>query len=161
MKNYKTAIQSGTYSFIGISILALLNSYFDQQSVLLTGAFGATAVLLFAASDSPLVKRKNMYLGHLSSAFIGVSSYSLFYSISPQIAVALAVGVSIGVMVFFDIVHPPGGATAYIAVYGGQKIHALGYGYLFFPVLIGVIILDIIKTIQPNKKHYECKSENY
>jgi len=37
--------------------------------------------------------------------------------------------------------HPPGGATALSAVLGGESVHALGYGYLFSPVLLNVVVL--------------------
>jgi CBS-domain-containing membrane protein len=37
--------------------------------------------------------------------------------------------------------HPPGGATALIAVVGGDHLRALGYWYLLFPVLTGSLIL--------------------
>lgn len=46
--------------------------------------------------------------------------------------------------------HPPGGATALIAVIGSDKIKALGYTYLFSPVLIGVLILLITALIFNN-----------
>ena len=37
--------------------------------------------------------------------------------------------------------HPPGGATALIAVIGGDSVHKLGYFYAFIPVGLGAVIL--------------------
>ncbi|AZQ65357.1 HPP family protein [Flammeovirga pectinis] len=147
MKFKKAAIK-GFNSFIGIGILGLLQMYFKDDLVLLTGAFGATSVLLFAAPESPLAQRKNMYFGHLVSAIVGVTCYKLLFDLSPEFAVATAVGISIFLMTALNILHPPGGATAYIAVYGNSAIHELGYLYVFIPVLIGVFLLDNIQRTQ-------------
>ena len=46
--------------------------------------------------------------------------------------------------------HPPGGATALIAVTGGPQIKELGYGYVIFPVLSGALILLIVALIFNN-----------
>lgn len=46
--------------------------------------------------------------------------------------------------------HPPGGATALIAIIGSDKIKELGYLYVFSPVLSGVIILFITALIFNN-----------
>jgi CBS-domain-containing membrane protein len=35
--------------------------------------------------------------------------------------------------------HPPGGATALIAVIRGEKIHNLGFVYPFIPATLGAI----------------------
>jgi len=46
--------------------------------------------------------------------------------------------------------HPPGGATALIAIIGSDKIKSLGYMYVFSPVLIGVLILLVVALIFNN-----------
>jgi CBS-domain-containing membrane protein len=40
--------------------------------------------------------------------------------------------------------HPPGGATALIAVIGGEKVHNLGYLYTLIPVGMGAVIMLIV-----------------
>jgi CBS-domain-containing membrane protein len=40
-----------------------------------------------------------------------------------------------------ETLHPPGGATALIAVIGGENIHQLGYSYALFPVASGAFIM--------------------
>ncbi|NCO83296.1 MAG: hypothetical protein COS28_02280 [Nitrospirae bacterium CG02_land_8_20_14_3_00_44_33] len=47
-------------------------------------------------------------------------------------------------------IHPPGGATALIAVIGGEKIHNLGFLYVILPVGAGTIVLLIVALIVNN-----------
>jgi CBS-domain-containing membrane protein len=49
--------------------------------------------------------------------------------------------------------HPPGGATALIAVIGSQKIHSLGYGYAFIPALSGALVLLAVALLVNNIPH--------
>ncbi|WP_448635834.1 HPP family protein [Pedobacter panaciterrae] len=49
--------------------------------------------------------------------------------------------------------HPPGGATALIAVIGSEKIKALGYMYVLSPVLSGIMILFLVALIFNNLRH--------
>jgi len=46
--------------------------------------------------------------------------------------------------------HPPGGATALIAVIGSDKIHALGYMYVITPVALGALIMLVVSLIVNN-----------
>jgi CBS-domain-containing membrane protein len=46
--------------------------------------------------------------------------------------------------------HPPGGATALIAVIGGPKIHALGYLYAVVPAGSGALVLLIVALLVNN-----------
>jgi CBS domain-containing membrane protein len=40
--------------------------------------------------------------------------------------------------------HPPGGATALIAIIGSERIKSLGYLYVISPILSGIIVLMIV-----------------
>lgn len=114
-----------------------------MDDVFLIGSFGASAVLVFGATNSPLAQPRNLVFGHLISAIIGVSIYKLF----PEhlwLSSALAVSISIVGMQITKSLHPPGGATALISNIGSEKIKALGYGYVLSPVMSGVLILFII-----------------
>jgi CBS-domain-containing membrane protein len=53
-------------------------------------------------------------------------------------------------MVLTDTVHPPGGATALIAVIGGEQVHNLGFLYTLLSTGLGVLILLIIALIVNN-----------
>jgi len=46
--------------------------------------------------------------------------------------------------------HPPGGATALIAVIGSNKIHALGFLYAVVPVGLGAVVMLIVALIVNN-----------
>ena len=53
--------------------------------------------------------------------------------------------------------HPPGGATALIAVTSSAAIKKLGYWYLVSPVLSGALILLVVALLFNNltkKRHY-------
>jgi CBS-domain-containing membrane protein len=55
--------------------------------------------------------------------------------------------------------HPPGGATALIAVIGSQKIHNLGYLYAIIPAATGALIMLavalLINHIPQNRRYPE------
>ena len=55
-------------------------------------------------------------------------------------------------------VHPPGGATALIAVAGGEKITSLGFLYVFCPVLTGTIILVMVALLVNNVSYNQSRS---
>lgn len=149
-------------SFVGLGIICYLNfevlSKYDLT--LLIGSFGATCVLIYGAIASPLAQPKNLFLGHLISAIIGVTIFKLIGNVI-WIAAPLAVSLSIIGMQMAKALHPPGGATALIAVTGGSSITNLGYEYVFSPVLTGVCILFIAALIFnniPHKRQYPAKS---
>ncbi len=119
------------------------NSYIDSVGVFaMVTSMGASAVLLFAVPQGALSQPWAVVGGHLISAFIGVSCQQLFAE--QTWTPALAVGLAIGAMHYLRCIHPPGGATALAAVIGGSQIHALGYHYLFMPILINVIFILIM-----------------
>jgi CBS domain-containing membrane protein len=147
--------------FMGIAAIALLQSYLNatiQDKVFLIGSFGASAVLVYGIPNSPLAQPRNLIGGHLVSALVGVTVYKLFggfeiYWLTPALAVSLA----IVMMQVTKTLHPPGGATALIAVIGSEKIKALGYVYVISPVFSGIMILFIvallINNIPANRKY--------
>ncbi len=46
--------------------------------------------------------------------------------------------------------HPPGGATALIAVIGGDAVHQLGYLYVLVPAGLGAVVMLIIALLVNN-----------
>jgi CBS-domain-containing membrane protein len=138
-------------AFLGIAAVALI-SYKVLEGKGLTmiiGSFGASAVLIYGAIKSPLAQPRNLLGGHFFSAIIGVTSYQLF---QPQIwlASALAVATAIAVMHATKTLHPPGGATALIAVIGGESVHRLGYLYAIIPATVGASIMLAVALIVNN-----------
>jgi CBS domain-containing membrane protein len=119
------------------------------RNIFLIGSFGATSVLIYGAIQSPLAQPRNLIGGHLISALIGVTIYKLIPDII-WLSAPLAVALSIVLMQITKTLHPPGGATALIAVIGSEKIKALGYFYVLSPVLSGIIVLLIVALIFNN-----------
>lgn len=138
-------------SFLGISAVSIVHYNFLAQSdlVMIIGSFGASAVLIYGAIKSPLAQPRNLLGGHILSALIGVFCYQAFHG-EMWLAAAIAVATAIAVMHATKTLHPPGGATALIAVIGSEKIHALGYLYVLVPVALGAAIMLIIALLVNN-----------
>jgi CBS-domain-containing membrane protein len=138
-------------SFLGIAAVSLIHyKVLDQTGLMMIlGSFGASAVLLYGAIRSPLAQPRNLLGGHILSAFIGVSAFQWLGG-HPWLAASVAVSMSIAVMHLSKTLHPPGGATALIAVIGGESVHNLGYFYVLMPVALGAIVMLIVALIVNN-----------
>lgn len=135
-------IVSTVGGFLGILFILLASEAVLGErtaALLIVGSMGASAVLLFAVPHGPLSQPWALIAGHTVSAIIGVTCARFVPDIF--LAAALAVGLAIGAMHYLRCIHPPGGATAITAVIGGPAIHALGYQFLFAPVLLNVAII--------------------
>jgi len=145
---------------IGVGICGYLSSrYFEPRDMtLLIGSFGASAVLVYAAIKSPLAQPRNLIGGHIIAGLIGVACYKIFGD-TIWIAGALASSSAIVAMLVTKTLHPPAGATALIAVIGGEKIHNLGFIYAFVPAGLGALILLtialLINNLSKNRKYPE------
>lgn len=129
-------------SFIGIGIIAYLQSQTLPKSdvIYLIGSFGASSVLVYGVIQSPLAQPRNLIGGHFVSAVIGVTVQKFAPDIL-WVTAPLAVSLSIVLMQITKTLHPPGGATALIAVTGSPELKNLGYWYVVSPVLVGSLIL--------------------
>ena len=138
-------------SLLGIAAVGYLNDrYFEGSDLtLIIGSFGASAVLIFGAVKSPLAQPRNLMGGHIISAVIGVSAFKI---LGPHMWLAAAVGVATAVaaMHLTKTLHPPGGATALIAIIGGDKVHHMGYLYTLVPVAAGVLIMLVVALVFNN-----------
>lgn len=145
-------------SFAGILAITLFHRGVlgDEDLGLVIGSFGASAVLVYGAIHSPLAQPRNLLGGHILSAIVGVVSFKLF-SDNLLFCSAFAVASSILVMQVSLTLHPPGGATALIAVLGSEHIHELGFLYVLYPVATGALILLVIALLVNNiskHRHY-------
>jgi CBS domain-containing membrane protein len=149
--DFKEHFWSFVGSFIGIGLIALFHGKVIQSndSIFLIGSFGASSVLVYGAIHSPLAQPRNLVGGHLISALVGVTVYKLMPDIV-WLTAPLAVSLSIIFMQITKTLHPPGGATALLAVIGSEKIKALGFMYVLSPVLSGVLILLVVALIFNN-----------
>jgi CBS domain-containing membrane protein len=86
-----------------------------------------------------------LFGGQLVSVLIGVACAQWI----PQmvIASALAVSGAIAAMRYLRCLHPPGGASALIAVVGGPQIHSLGFSYALVPVAINVLVMLLVSMV--------------
>jgi CBS-domain-containing membrane protein len=147
-------------AFIGISLISLINSFFFEGTdlTLMIGSFGASVVLIHGAIRSPLAQPRNLLGGHILSAIIGVTSYNLFHD-QLWLAASVAVATAIAVMHATKTLHPPGGATALIAVIGGKSVHAIGYWYVLVPAGLGagimLIVALLVNNIPKNRRYPE------
>lgn len=148
-------------AFVGIFIIAFIQSQHLPilENVFLIGSFGASSVLVYGAIQSPLAQPRNLVGGHVVSALVGVTVARLLPDII-WLTAPLAVAFSIVFMQITRTLHPPGGATALIAVAAGTKIGSLGYWYVLTPVLSGTLILLFTALLFNNitaKRHYPIK----
>jgi CBS-domain-containing membrane protein len=138
-------------AFLGISLVGFFHFKLLTGScmIMLIGSFGASAVLIYGAVRSPLAQPRNLIGGHVLSALIGVASFQMLGSI-PWLASAFAVATAIAVMHLTKTLHPPGGATALIAVIGGDQVHNLGYMYALIPAGSGAVIMLLVALLINN-----------
>jgi len=138
-------------SFLGITLVAGINYHLVNETalVMIIGSFGASAVLIYGATRSPLAQPRNLLGGHVISAVIGVATYRI---LDPHLwlATPVAVATAIAVMHATKTLHPPGGATALIAVIGGERIHNLGYLYAVVPAGLGALIMLAVALLINN-----------
>lgn len=149
--DFREAAWSFVGALCGIGLVAWLCHQFGDAAsgTVLIGSFGASAVLLYGAPSAPLSQPRNLVGGHVLSALVGVTAWYLLGEMS-WLAAAMAVACSIALMHLTGTLHPPGGATALIAVTGGPAIHELGYAYALVPVGLGAMILLLIALLVNN-----------
>lgn len=129
---------------LGILILSLLGLHTGVPWLM--APFGATCVLLFAVPTSPLAQPRNVILGHLITATVGLVALYLFGN--SIVVMSISVGFAILLMQFFRAVHPPAGANPIVIILAGQT--AVGFDFLITPVLIGSVTLVVIASVVNN-----------
>lgn len=138
-------------AFIGISIIENVFQNLPQlggHSVpIVIASFGAAAILEYNTIESPLSQPRNLMLGQLLSAAIGVSITKLFQMLPEArfyelqwLAGALSVACASTVMGMTKTVHPPAGATALLAA-TSSDVTALGWWLLPLVLLASSLML--------------------
>lgn len=146
-------------SAIAAAFGALCVTWFSAQVLaappFVVAAVGASAALVFALPASPLAQPWSVVGSYLVSAVAGVLAAQLV-SFVPA-AAALAVGLATLGMLALRCLHPPGGAVALFAVVGGEKVLALGYGYVLSPVLANALMLVgvalVVNNLLPGRRY--------
>lgn len=140
-------------SFLGIAAVAWVSrevTFLSGRDItLMIGSFGASAVLVFGAIRSPLAQPRNLIGGHVLSALVGVLCWKYLHT-HMWLAEAMAVSAAIALMHVTRTLHPPGGATALIAVIGSVEIHQLGFSYILVPVALGAVTLLLVALLVNN-----------
>jgi HPP family len=110
----------------GIALTGWLSAWLvgGSTALLLVAPMGASAVLVFAVPASPLAQPWPVIGGNVLSALVGIGIARVVPV--PGLAAGLAVGGAILVMSLTRSLHPPGGASALLAVIGGPAISAMG-----------------------------------
>lgn len=140
---YKEKIISGLGGFIAIFAIYHISQYFlGNHAYVMVASMGAATVLLFAVPHGALSQPWPLIGGNVISALIGVGCSLWIADI--YLAAASAVGFSILIMYVAKCIHPPGGATALIAVIGGADVSQLGLVYILTPVLLNTSIILLI-----------------
>ena len=163
--DFKEHVWTFIGAFLGIGLIGFISSehFTASDNLFLIGSFGASSVLVYGVINSPLAQPRNLIGGHVLSALVGVTIHKLVPG-ELWLASALAVALSIIVMQITKTLHPPGGATALIAVTGSPQIYAMGYLYVLTPVLSGACILLLVAILVNNRtsnRHYPNNKKWY
>ncbi|MDH5190746.1 MAG: HPP family protein [Gammaproteobacteria bacterium] len=156
---YHEVFWSTIGAFIGIYLVYYIGHLHElrlEDSLFLIGSFGASAILIYGVPNSPYAQPPNLIGGHIVSAIVGVACVWVLGD-QPALAASLAVALALAAMHLTNTIHPPGGATALIAVVGGDQIHALGFWYVLSPVGLGAFIMLIvallINNLSPHRRY--------
>ena len=131
---------AGLFSAITIGVLTLL-TYKTDYGLFLVASFGSTMVLLYGYPESPFAQPKNVFFGHLITAVVGLTILT-FVPLPIFITIPIAVGLGVGLMILFNVTHPPAGGNPIIVIVG-----SVSFDYLFSPVITGSIIIILSAII--------------
>ena len=123
---------------IAISFLGIFSNWSGYE--LLVAPFGASAVLLFGAPNSPFAQPKNLILGNLLGAVSAVI-FVAFFGTSPFVS-GFAVASAIALGQNFRCLHPPAGAVALLGVLSNAPPL-----FILIPVLSGSLLLLVIASV--------------
>ena len=131
---------TGLFSAMTIGVLTLL-TYKTEYGIFLITSYGSSMVMLYGYPESSFSQPKNIFFGHLLTSFIGI----LFLYTMPlpiYLLIPFAVGTAIGLMMIFNIVHPPAGANPIIVIMGSVSLD-----YLINPIISGALIILIFGIV--------------
>ena len=136
----KKSILAAIFSALTIGVLSLL-TYKTSYGLFLIASFGSTMVLLYGYPESPFAKPKNIFFGHFLTSFVGVI-FVTFVPLPIYISIPIAVGLGVGLMILFQVTHPPAGGNPIIVIMG-----SVSFEFLISPVISGSVIVIIFGII--------------
>tara|TARA_B100001123_G_C15009245_1_gene906841 strand:+ start:47 stop:556 length:510 start_codon:yes stop_codon:yes gene_type:complete len=135
---------------IGSGVTITILAYITYHSVLsdsiyglwLAASFGSSVVVVFGYPKNEFAQPKNVILGHLLCALVGVVFVTLF-KISQDssiffLALGLAIGISVMLMMAFKITHPPAGGNTIVVMIAQDS-----FQFIIFPILAGAVTIVI------------------
>jgi len=140
---------AGLGALLGLSFIGVIAQ--SAHTMMLIAPFGATAVLLFSAPNSPFSNPWNIAGGYFISTLIG--AVVLTYTSVGWLPIGIGLGLVIMFMHGFKVIHPPAGANFLIVTQGHLTLSILE------PLIIGLITLVVIAmSVQRIKQKLLMKS---
>ena len=133
---------------IGAGVTITILAYITFQSTLagsiyglwLAASFGSSVVVVFGYPENEFAQPKNVLLGHLLCAFIGILFVTLFKISQDRtiffLAIGIAVGISVMLMMAFKITHPPAGGNTIVVILAQDS-----FQFLLFPIMVGAVTI--------------------
>lgn len=126
---------------LGLAVCGLITTLTPvafSLSEAIIAPMGASAVLLFAAPNSPLAQPWSAMIGNMSSALTAL----LVIAVVPAPwTAAVAVGLAILVMMLLRALHPPGGAVALLSTLDPDPVLNAGIWFAIGPVGVSTMVL--------------------
>ena len=135
---------------IGAGVTIGILAYITFQSVIagtnyglwLAASFGSSVVVVFGYPENEFAQPKNVLLGHLLCALVGIIFVTLFNITQDRsiffITIGLAMGISVMLMMAFKITHPPAGGNTIVVMLTQDS-----FQFLVFPIMAGAITIII------------------
>jgi len=152
---------------IGAGVTIGVLAYITFQSILagtnyglwLAASFGSSVVVVFGYPENEFSQPKNVLLGHLLCALVGIIFVTLFNITQDRsiffITIGLAIGISVMLMMAVKITHPPAGGNTIVVMLTQDS-----FQFLVFPIMVGAITIIIGGVIYNRfilKKNYPLK----
>jgi CBS-domain-containing membrane protein len=152
---------------IGAGVTIAILAYITFQSSLsgtnyglwLSASFASSVVVVFGYPDNEFSQPKNILLGHLVCALVGIIFVVLFKITQDRsiffLTIGVAVGISVLLMMAFKITHPPAGANTVVVMLTQDS-----FQFLIFPIMVGAVTIIVGGVIYNRfilKKKYPLK----
>jgi CBS domain-containing membrane protein len=154
--------RSALGALLGVGLCGLVLHAMPVASHWLIAPVGASAVILYAISHSPLAQPWSVIGSYALATVAGLASANVIPV--PQIAAAVAVASSIWLMARFNCIHPPAGALAlFIVLDGHYSAGQMGPTVAMVAVnVIGLLIAALVinNLVLGRRYPYSAKPES-